>query len=56
MIDTFTIENYQIIKKGSILIRPGITLITGPSNNGKSSIFKAYKQIIYNLSGNINKK
>lgn len=52
MIDKFTIENYQIIKNGSILIRPGITLITGPSNNGKSSIFKAYKQIIYNLTGN----
>jgi exonuclease SbcC len=51
MIDKFTIENYQIIKNGSILIRPGITLITGPSNNGKSSIFKAYKQIIYNLTG-----
>ena len=52
MTDKFTIKNYQIIKDGSIMIRPGITLITGPSNNGKSSIFKAYKQIVYNLSGN----
>ena len=52
MIDTFTIKNYQIIKDGMIKIRPGITLITGPSNNGKSSIFKAYKQLIYNTSGN----
>lgn len=52
MEDIFYIKNYQIIKNGKIKIRPGITLITGPSNNGKSSIFKAYKQIIYNLSGN----
>lgn len=52
MTDRFIIKNYQIIKKGELLIRPGITLITGPSNNGKSSIFKAYKQIVYNLSGN----
>ena len=50
--DIFYIKNYQIIKNGKIKIRPGITLITGPSNNGKSSIFKAYKQIIYNLPGN----
>jgi len=52
MTDKFIIDNYQIIKHGEILFRPGITLITGSSNNGKSSIFKAYKQIIYNLSGN----
>lgn len=50
--ETFRIKNYQIIKDGLIQIRPGITLITGPSNNGKSSIFKAYKQIVYNLPGN----
>lgn len=50
--DRFIIDNYQIIKHGEILIRPGITLITGPSNNGKSSIFKAFKQLIYNLPGN----
>ena len=52
MTDKFIIKNYQIIKNGEIELRPGITLITGPSNNGKSSIFKAYKQLIYNLSGN----
>ena len=52
MQEKFTIDNYQIIKHGEILFRPGITLITGSSNNGKSSIFKAYKQLIYNLSGN----
>lgn len=45
------IQNYQIISNGSLLIRPGLTLITGPSNNGKSSIFKAFKQLIYNTSG-----
>ena len=52
MEDTFYIKNYQIIKEGKVKIRPGMTLITGPSNSGKSSIFKAYKQIIYNTPGN----
>ena len=52
MNEVFKIKNYQIIKNGELTFRPGITLITGPSNNGKSSIFKAYKQLIYNLSGN----
>lgn len=52
MEDTFYIKNYQIIKEGRLKIRPGITLITGPSNHGKSSIFKAYKQLIYNTPGN----
>ena len=52
MTDRFIIKNYQIIKRGEIELRPGMTLITGPSNSGKSSIFKAYKQLIYNLSGN----
>ena len=48
----FTIDNYQIIKHGEINFKNGITLIVGSSNNGKSSIFKAFKQLIYNLSGN----
>lgn len=48
----FIIKNYQIIKYIELEFREGITLITGPSNSGKSSIFKAYKQLIYNLSGN----
>jgi len=52
MTDKFIIDNYQIIRHGEIEFRPGITLITGSSNNGKSSIFKAYKQLVYNLSGN----
>lgn len=45
------ITNYQIIKHGKITFKPGLTLITGQSNNGKSSIFKAFKQLAYNTPG-----
>lgn len=52
MTDKFIIKNYQIIKHIKLEFRNGITVITGPSNSGKSSIFKAYKQLIYNTPGN----
>lgn len=47
----FKIKNYQIIKDSSIDFQTGVTLITGKSNNGKSSIFKAFKQLVYNSPG-----
>lgn len=47
----FTITNYQIIKQAHLKFRPGLTLITGKSNNGKSSIFKAFQQLVYNTPG-----
>lgn len=46
-----SIKNYQIISKANIQFKPGLTLITGKSNNGKSSLFKAFKQLVYNTSG-----
>lgn len=45
------IKNYQIIRNAHLSFPKGITLITGPSNNGKSSLFKAFKQLVYNQSG-----
>lgn len=45
----FTIENYQIISPTQhIEFHTGLTLITGKSNNGKTSIIKALKQLTYN--------
>lgn len=46
-----TIKNYQIIKNADLIFNPGLTLITGKSNNGKSSIFKAFQQAVYNNPG-----
>ena len=45
------IQNFQIISNAEITFQKGLTLITGRSNNGKSSIFKAFKQLTYNQSG-----
>lgn len=47
----FTVTNYQIIKQAHLQFHPGLTLITGKSNNGKSSIFKAFQQLVYNTPG-----
>lgn len=47
----FSIDNYQIIKHADITFKDGLTLLTGKSNNGKSSIFKAFKQLVYNTPG-----
>ena len=45
------VKDYQIIKKASLEFIPGLNVITGPSNNGKSSIFKAIKANIYTTPG-----
>lgn len=45
------VNNYQIIKSAEIDIKQGLTLIQGHSNHGKSSLFKALKQLLYNTSG-----
>ena len=46
-----TIKDYQIIKKANLEFRPGLTVIVGPSNNGKTSIFKALKANMYTVPG-----
>lgn len=45
------IKNYQIIKDVSLEFIPGLNVIIGPSNNGKSSILKAIKALIYTVPG-----
>lgn len=45
------VKNYQIIKDASLDFIPGLNVIIGPSNNGKSSILKAIKALIYTVPG-----
>ena len=45
------IKDYQIIKKASLEFIPGLNVIVGPSNNGKSSILKAIKSLLYTVPG-----
>ena len=40
------IKDYQIIKKAALEFIPGLNVIIGPSNNGKSSILKAIKAAV----------
>ena len=45
------IKDYQIIKNAFLEFIPGLNVIIGPSNNGKSSILKAIKALIYTVPG-----
>lgn len=47
-----TIENYQRIEEIKIKLTPGINLITGASNNGKSSSLRAIRDFIFNKFSN----
>ena len=42
------IKNYEILKDVNLPIRPGFTVITGDTNNGKSAIVKALYSLFYN--------
>lgn len=46
-----TVQNYQILQKAELTFNQGLTLITGPSNHGKSSLIKALQQLVYNSPG-----
>ena len=46
-----SVKNYNIVKQASLEFIPGLNVITGPSNNGKSSIFKAIKALTYTVPG-----
>ena len=46
------IKNYQAIKEATLEFLPGITVIVGSSNNGKSSIIRAIQGAINNQGGN----
>ena len=45
---TISIKDFQIIKKATLVFSPGLNVIIGQSNNGKSSIFRALKTCLYN--------
>jgi len=44
------VRDYQVIKKLDLDIE-GIVFVTGPSNNGKSSLVKAIESCLYNRAG-----
>ena len=46
-----SVKDFQIIKSASLEFIPGLTVITGESNNGKSALFRAAKSCIYNEPG-----
>ena len=45
------IKNYQAIKSAKLEIEPGLTVIVGDTNNGKSALFRAIETAIYNKPG-----
>ena len=45
------IKDFQIVKNASLEFVPGLNVIVGPSNNGKSSILKAIKALLYTVPG-----
>lgn len=48
------IKDFNIIKNIDLELKPGFTVIQGPSNSGKSSIIKAIENCIFNQSGTVN--
>lgn len=48
MIQSISLQNFQSHKKSILEFHKGINVITGPSNNGKSSILRALYWAIYN--------
>lgn len=52
MSDNFVlqIKNYQRIKSAKLEFIPGLNVIVGASNNGKSAIFRAIETALFNIS------
>ena len=46
-----SVKDFQIIKNASLTFGPGLNVIIGQSNNGKSALFRAAKSCIYNEPG-----
>ena len=46
-----SIKNYQVIKQADLTFEPGVTVIIGSSNNGKSSIIRSIEAAINNKGG-----
>ena len=45
------VKDFQIIKSAKAEFIPGLNLIIGPSNNGKTSFIKAIKSLLYTEPG-----
>lgn len=48
---TVSIKDFQIIEKATLTFNRGLNCIIGPSNNGKSAIFRAIMSLLYNEPG-----
>ncbi len=48
MIRKIQLENFMAHKATSIELSPGVTVITGPNNIGKSAIVEAIRHLVYN--------
>ena len=48
---TVSIKDFQIIEKATLIFNKGLNCIIGPSNNGKSAIFRAIMSLLYNEPG-----
>lgn len=46
---TVDIKDFQSLKKAYVELTPGITVITGATNNGKSAIIRAIDSALFNL-------
>ena len=46
-----SVKDFQIVKSANLEFIPGLTVINGESNNGKSALFRAIKSCIYNEPG-----
>ena len=44
---TVDIKDFQSLKKAYIELTPGITVITGATNNGKSAIIRAIDSALF---------
>lgn len=49
-----SVKDFQIVKSASLEFIPGLTVIQGESNNGKTALFRAIKSCIYNEPGTNN--
>ena len=47
------LENFQIYEKLEIDFKDGLTIISGPSDSGKTSIMRALETLILNPSSNL---
>jgi len=51
MINQLIIQNYQSHRKSELNFDPGVNIIIGDSDSGKSAVIRAIKQVFYNKPG-----